>query len=102
MTNRLEWLKKNKLEDRSYSLKELSKISKVPMKILTQIRDRAYGAYKTQPDSVRMLGTFKKGVKAPMSMKLSKNAWSFGRIYSYLNGSVKHDLDLPSAKSFQK
>lgn len=94
LTHRQQWLKKNNLEDRSYSLAELSKISGVPMKILTEIRDRAYRAYTTQPDSIRMLGSFKKGVKAPMSQKLSKNAWAFGRIFSWLNGSKKHDMDL--------
>jgi hypothetical protein len=94
LTHRQQWLKKNRLEDRPYSLQELSKISKVPLKTLETIRDRGYGAYKTQPLSVRMKGTFEKNVKAPMSQKLSKEQWAMGRIYSFLNGSKKHDMDL--------
>lgn len=41
-----------------------------------------------------MLGTFVKGVNAPMSQKLSKEQWAMGRVYSFLDGSKKHDLDL--------
>jgi hypothetical protein len=41
-----------------------------------------------------MKGTFEKGVVAPMSMKLSKEQWAFARVYSWLNGSKKHDMDL--------
>ena len=56
--------------------------------------NRGIGAYNTNPESVRMKGTFKKGVSAPMSMKLSKEQWAMARVYSFLNGSKKHDLDL--------
>ena len=94
LTHRQQWLKKNKLEDRSYSMVELSKLSGTPLKILQEIYNRGIGAYKTQPTSVRMKGTFEKGVAAPMSMKLSKEQWAFARVYSWLNGSMKHDVDL--------
>lgn len=94
LTHRKQFLKKNGLEDRSYSLEELSKISKVPMSVLREVYNRGIGAYKTQPESVRMKGTFKKGVDAPMSMKLSKEQWAYARVYSFLNGSKKHDMDL--------
>jgi hypothetical protein len=93
-THRKEFLRKNGLEDRSYSLEELAKISKVSIKVLQEVYNRGIGAYKTNPESVRMKGTFKKGVAAPMSMKLSKEQWAMARVYSFLNGSKKHDLDL--------
>jgi hypothetical protein len=41
-----------------------------------------------------MKGTFKKNVDAPMSQKLSKEQWAYARVYSYLNGSKLHDMDL--------
>ena len=94
MTHRQSFLKKYKLEDKSYSLDQLSKISGVSLHTLNQVYKRGIGAYNTQPSSVRMKGTYKKGVDAPMSMKLSPQQWSFARVYSFLDGSTKHDTDL--------
>jgi hypothetical protein len=93
-THRKEFFRKNGLEDRSYSLEELAKISKLSLKTLQEVYNRGIGAHSTNPESVRMKGTFKKGVAAPMSMKLSKEQWAMARVYSFLNGSKKHDLDL--------
>jgi hypothetical protein len=93
-THRHRFLMKNKLEDKSYSLTELAKISGYSKKILQEVYNRGIGAYKTQPSSVRMKGTYKKGVAAPMSMKLSKENWAFARVYSFLDNNPKHDADL--------
>ena len=93
-THRENFLKANKLEEKSYNLKELAKISDVPLKKLQEVYNRGIGAYKTNPSSVRMKGTFKKGVNAPMSRKLSKEQWAMARVYSFLDGNPKHDNDL--------
>ena len=93
-TRRENFLSANKLEDKSYSLKELSTISKVPMKILREVYNRGIGAYKTQGKSVRLKGSYVKNVDAPMSMKLSKEQWAMARVYSFLDGNPKHDEDL--------
>ena len=93
-THRENFLRKHNLEDKGYSLKELSKISKVPLSILQEVYDRGAGAYKTNRKSVRLKGSFKKNVDAPYKMKLSKEQWSFARVYSYLDGNPKHDTDL--------
>jgi hypothetical protein len=93
-THRENFLRKNNLEDRPYSISELGRISGYNKSTLQEVYNRGIGAYKTNPQSVRMKGSFKKGVDAPMSMKLSKEAWAFGRLYSFLDGSKKHDLDL--------
>ena len=93
-THRQNFLKKHNLEDKGYSLKELSKISKVPLSILREVYDRGSGAYKTNRTSVRLKGSFKKNVDAPYKMKLSKEQWAFARVYSYLDGNPKHDTDL--------
>jgi DNA adenine methylase len=87
-------LKKLGLPDTGYSLPELSKASGVSLDILQQVYNRGIGAYKTQPSSVRMKGTFKKGVNAPMSQKLSKEQWALARVYSFLDKNPKHDQDL--------
>jgi GNAT superfamily N-acetyltransferase len=93
-THRLRFFRKHHLSVRGYSLGELSKVSKVSRPILQQVYDRGIGAYKTNPTSVRMKGTFKKGVKAPYSKKLSKEQWAMARVYSFLDGNPKHDTDL--------
>ena len=93
-THRLRFLRKHHLAEHGYSLSELSKITKVPQSILQHVYDRGIGAYKTNPTSVRMKGTFRKGVKAPYSKKLSKEQWAMARVYSFLDGNPKHDTDL--------
>lgn len=93
-THRLRFFRKHHLPVHGYSLGELSKVSKVSQPILRQVYDRGIGAYKTNPTSVRMKGTFRKGVKAPYSKKLSKEQWAMARVYSFLDGNPKHDTDL--------
>jgi len=93
-THRENFLKAHKLEDKGYTLNQLAKISYVPLKTLREVYNRGIGAYKTQPSSVRLKGSFVKGVKAPMSAKLSKEQWAMARVYSFLDGNPKHDEDL--------
>lgn len=66
----------------------------MPVSILQQVYDRGIGAYKTNPVSVRLAGSYVKNVPAPMSMKLSKEMWAMARVYSFLDGNPKHDNDL--------
>ena len=94
ITHRQRFLRKHHMTVRGYSLGELAKKSKVSRSILQQVYDRGIGAYKTNPRSVRMKGTFKKGVNAPYSRKLSKEQWAMARVYSFLDGNPKHDTDL--------
>lgn len=95
MTRRENFLRKKGLStDKSYSLKELSKVSGVPVATLQLVYNRGIGAYKTNPESVRMQGTFEKNVDSPLSMKLSKEQWGMARVYSFLDGNEKHDNDL--------
>lgn len=93
-THRISFLKKYNLADKSYSLKELSEISSVPMTILQQVYNRGIGAYKTNPTSVRLKKSFIPNVPAPMSMKLSKEQWAMARVYSFLDNNPKVDNDL--------
>ena len=82
------------MEDRGYSIPELSKLFGYSEDVLQQVYNRGIGAYKTSPLSVRMKGSFKKGVKAPMSMKLSKEQWARARVWCFLDKNPKHDGDL--------
>jgi hypothetical protein len=94
MTHRENVLRKLGLTDKGYSLSALSKYSGVSHRVLQEVYNRGIGAYKTNPLSVRMKGSFKKGVAAPMSQKLSKEQWAMARVYSFLDGNPKHDTDL--------
>ncbi len=93
-THREDFLKKWNVKDKSYSLAQLAKISSVPIATLREVYNRGIGAYKTNPTSVRLKGSYVKGVNAPMSKKLSKEQWAMARVYSFLDGNAKHDNDL--------
>ena len=96
-THRENVLKKLGLStDESLSLLSLARRTKTPIKTLQEVYNRGIGAYSTNPTSVRLKGSFKKGVDAPMSQKLSKEQWAMARVYSFLDGNPKHDADLRS------
>lgn len=84
-TNREKFLKKHKLpKDTSLSLKEISELSGMPFSALKAVHNKGMGAALTNPVSVRMKGTFEKGVDAPRSQKLSPQQWGMGRVYAFV------------------
>lgn len=93
-THREKVLARLGLEDQPHSLPALARASRTRLSVLNQVYKRGLGAYNTDPTSVRMKGTFKKGVNAPMSMKLSPQQWAMARVYSFLDANPKHDNDL--------
>ena len=100
-THRERVLKRLGLKDDGHSVSDLASASGVPQSILQQVYNRGIGAYKTNPESVRLRGTFKKNVVAPMSQKLSKEQWAMARVYSFLDKNPLHDQDLrKKAKEF--
>jgi len=94
MIHRLAWIKQMGVHDKPYSINELADLSGFDISTLQEVYNRGIGAYSTNPSSVRMKGSFKKGVNAPMSKKLSKEQWAMARVYSFLDGNPKHDQDL--------
>jgi hypothetical protein len=93
-THREQVLERHGMEDRGYSIPELSKLFGYSEDVLQQVYNRGIGAYKTNPTSVRTKGTFEKNLDLPMRFKVSKEQWGRARIWSFLNNSKKHDLDL--------
>jgi len=81
-------------EDFHPTLENLSRVSGVPKSILQEVYNRGIGAYKTNPQSVRLKGSYVKNVDAPYKFKLSKEQWAMARVYSFLDGNPKHDNDL--------
>lgn len=94
LTHRERVIHRLGLENKPHSLAVLAKASKVPKSILQQVYNRGIGAYKTNPMSVRLAGSFIKNVPAPMAFKLSKEQWAMARVYSFLDGNPHHDNDL--------
>jgi hypothetical protein len=94
-THRANFLRTHHLKDKGYSLKELSHISYVPLDILQEVYNRGIGAYSSSYPSVRLKGSYVKGVaNAPKKAKLSKEQWAYARVYSFLDGNPRHDNDL--------
>jgi hypothetical protein len=57
--------------DKSLSLKEIAKLSKMPVQALQEVFNKGIGAYHTNPSSVRPM------VKSP-------EQWAFARVYSFV------------------
>lgn len=105
VTNKQEWNRRHGFaKDESHSKREIAKETKgVSLKTVEEVYDRGIGAYKTNPTSVRVKGTFKKSGIAPMRQRLSKEQWAFARVYSFVNKvtgpkKLNHDQDLAKNK----
>lgn len=102
-THRENYLRKiGKPTDESYSLAELSKFSGVRLSILKDVFDRGIGAAKSNPESVRIQGTFAKNPdmkRYPRSRRLSPEQWAYARVYSFLDrGTTYRTADADLAK----
>jgi len=77
-------------------LREKSKTCRKPsggtygVATLRKVLNRGYGAYRTNPASVRNT----RGVKGGPGPKLSSTQWARARVNSFCGGSRKHDRDL--------
>jgi len=105
MTHRDDVYRKYGLDPKkTYTLPALAKITGIPLSVLKEVEDRGKGAYYSggvggRPSpSVRLAGSFKKGVDAPQKKKLSMAQWSRARVFSWINTykskNLKHDTDL--------
>jgi hypothetical protein len=86
--------------DEGHSLNEIAKLTKIKKSILQQVYNRGVGARKTNPESVRQVGTGKKIGGKSLKGKMSANAWAFARVYGFVmknpkqiaEGKPDHDL----------
>lgn len=81
-------------KDKSNSLEDISKMSKVPMSVLNESFSRGKGAFKTNRKSVRP------GITSP-------EQWAYGRIYSLVNqmekgSKLNFDTDLAEKVKWYK
>ena len=90
LTNRERFLKKHNLPtDTSLSLMEISKLSGMPFSAIKMVYNKGLGAYHTNPESVRVQGTFKKDPNVPLSKKLSPNQWGYARVFAFVMKTPK-------------
>ena len=100
-TNKQQFNKRHgyKLNE-SHSKAEVAKISKMSKSKIETVYARGVAAHRTNPESVRVKGTFKKDPSVPISRKLSAPQWGMARVYSYVNKleskskKLNHDKDL--------
>lgn len=99
-TNKQKYNKKYGFSlNKAHSLKDIAKKTEISESILQDVYNRGSGAYKTNPQSVR-LKSGKKDPSAPLSRKMSKQQWSYARVYGFVmknpkqvkKGQPDHDL----------
>ena len=103
-TNRERFLAKHNLpKDTSLSLNEIASYSGMPVAALRKVYDKGLGAYHTNPESVRVKGTFKKDPDAPLSRKLSAPQWAMARVYAFVMKTPKvfYDADRHIAEQYR-
>ena len=103
MTNRTAFLKRHGLpRDTSLSLREIASYAKMPLAALKKVYDKGLGAYHSNPESVRVEGTFTKDPSVPLSRKLSPQQWAMGRVFAFVMKTPKvfYDADKHIAEMY--
>ena len=89
-TNRERFLAKHGLaKDESLSLHEIASYAGMPVGALRKVYAKGLGAYHTNPESVRLKGSFTKDPSAPLSRKLSPQQWGMARVYAFVMKTPK-------------
>ncbi len=85
LTNRDRFYAMHKIPpSQSLSLEEIARVSGFPVGLLRKVYERGRGAWKNNPESVRLKGRYTKDPSAPRSRKLSAEQWGYGRVFSFL------------------
>jgi len=88
MSNKARFNKKYGFKStESHSLNEIAKISGIKKSIIQEVYNRGTGAWKGNVSSVRLKKDFSKNPnvkKYPRSARLTKEQWSFARVYSFV------------------
>ena len=94
--------KHNLPADTSLSLNDIAKLSGFPVKALKKVYSKGEGAYYSNPESVRLQGSFKKDPNAPLSKKLSPQQWAMARVYAFVmkTDKVFSEADRPIAEEY--
>jgi hypothetical protein len=91
-------------KDTTLSLEELAEHTDLPVEALQEVYNRGVGAWKTNPESVR-LKDFSKNYnlsKYPRSARLGKEQWGMARVYSFVDkGKTFHTADADIARKYR-
>jgi hypothetical protein len=84
------------------SLTGLAQKSGIPRSALQEVYNRGVGAWKNNPQSVRLKKDFSKNPNMgafPRSARLSKEQWAMARVYSFVDhGKTYHTADADIAR----
>jgi len=87
-------------KNESHSVEDISKKTGIKKSILQDVYDRGIGAWKSNPTSVRSKSGDKKDSGFPLSKRMTKERWAYGRVYGFVMknpkqvGEGKPDNDL--------
>lgn len=71
-------------KDKANSKEDITRLTGIPKRILDEVYDRAIGARKTNPESVRRASDGKKVGGKSLKGKMSGEQWGYARIYSFV------------------
>lgn len=77
-------LKYGQPKNQANSKADIVRLTGIPKRILDDLFDRAVGARKTNPESVRQVSTGKKIGGKSLKGKMSAEQWGYARIYSFV------------------
>jgi len=90
--------------DSSLSVREVARLSRIPVAALQEVYNRGIGAYKSNPTSVRTMGSFEKNpslAAVPLSRRLPKEQWAMARVYSFVDkGTTYETADADIARRY--
>ncbi len=76
-------------KNESHSVEDISKKTGIKKSILQDVYDRGVGAWKSNPTSVRSKSGDKKDSGFPLSKRMTKERWAYGRVYGFVMKNPK-------------
>jgi len=76
-------------KNESHSVQDISKTTGIKKSILQDVYDRGVGAWKSNPTSVRSKSGDKKDSGFPLSKRMTKERWAYGRVYGFVMKNPK-------------
>ncbi len=90
-------------KNESHSVQDISKTTGIKKSILQDVYDRGIGAWKTNPTSVRSKSGDKKDSGFPLSKRMTKERWAYGRVYGFVMKNPKQvGEDKPDSDLYKK
>ena len=71
-------------ENSSYSIEDISAITGIPSDALQIVYNRGIGAWRSNPQSVRVEKTGAKNPSAPRTSRMGPERWAAARVYSFV------------------